>query len=474
MKRLIVLSMLAVVLVLSVSAVRAEEANPLTPIAPAAYGPAATGTIAYVVPDNTTGDQIWLAEPDGSNQRKIYTTGGADPYKVYGITSLNWRPDSGELAFASNHEMACSIYASDVYVIFPDGSGYRRVTNAPNCAALANYPQGSVTVSTGLTSGFYQIYVAGAPELKAPSLGSVTFDHVADLGNAQGVFAIQGKYRWFGDPVDVKANENVVHTSNFYGEGLSSIGAYGPVWRSDGSRIGYTFGCAALYDIADQPPVNTQGEQLFISDQANTCAMEWGPTAATASDILYYTTLGDKGIYRTTEHSTSPGEKVVGVAAVLLDMHYLPNGSGLLATATNAWGDSANMYRVDFDPANVTQLTNYTDKFVRNFAISPDGLKVIFELAPRDWSTLSGGASDLWIMDIDDASTAQPFQSGAAHPSWSLKTPYVPAPGAPNPPGAPVPPSAPNPPGAPVPPSAPVPPGTSKPTFKLYLPLLVR
>ncbi len=50
--------------------------------------PATTGTIAYVVPNDTTGDQIWLPEPDGGNKRKIYSTGKADPYGVQDIGSM--------------------------------------------------------------------------------------------------------------------------------------------------------------------------------------------------------------------------------------------------------------------------------------------------------------------------------------------------------------------------------------------------
>ncbi len=451
MKHLTVLCTLALLLIVSVSAARAGELTPSTPMTPAANRAAATGTIAYVVPDDTTGDQIWLAEPDGSNKRKIYSTGRADPSAVDDIYSLSWRPDAGELVFASNHEKYCSYYASDVYAIFADGSGYRRVTNAPACAALANYPQGSVTVSTALTTGFYQIYVAGAPELKTPSLGTVTFDKVADLGSAQAVIAIQGKYRWFGDPVHVKAGENVTHPSNFYGQGLSTIGAYGPVWRSDGSRIGYTFGCAALYSIADRPPVNTQGEQLFNSDTVSPCAMAWGPTPATASDIVYYTSVGDPGIYRTKENSTSVGDKLVSVEGVVLAFAYLPDGSGLVFTATNAWGDSGNIFRYDFGSGVVTQLTNYTDQVARDFSLSPDGQKIVFELAPKDWTSIYGGASDLWIMGIDGSNPTE-FKTGAAHPSWSLRAPQAP-------------PSTP-------PPS--VPPGTTPTGFKVYLPLLVR
>ena len=124
-----------------------------------------TGTIAYVVGDDTTGDQIWLIEPDKSHNREIYSLGVPDPYGVNMITGLAWRPDAGELIFTSDHEDDCSWYNSDVYAILPDGSGYRRVTNGPACAELANYPQGSVTLDTSSVYG-YQVYLQGAPGLK--------------------------------------------------------------------------------------------------------------------------------------------------------------------------------------------------------------------------------------------------------------------------------------------------------------------
>ncbi len=405
--------------------------------------PATTETIAYVVPDDTTGDQVWLVEPDASHPRKIYSTGEADPYGVKDITSLSWRPDAGELVFSSNHENYCSWYGSDVYAIRADGSGYRRVTNGPACAALANYLKGSVTVSAPMGGSFYQIYVAGAPEPKTPSLGTATFDNVADLGStSQPVVAIEGGYRWFGDPVDVKAGQNVGWTTSFYGEGSASIGAYAPVWRSDGSRIGYAFGCAALYSIADQPPVNTQGEQLFYVAGVTPCVMAWGPTPGTASDIVYFTGTGDKGIYRTTEYSGKAGDKLVNVEFYLFALQYLPDASGLIFTMADNWGDSSNIYRYDFGSGNVTQLTNYTDQYARDFSLSPDGQRVIFELAPHEWGAPWGGASDLWMMGID-GSNAQLFKTGGSHPSWSLRAPQVP-------------------------------PSTTLPTSKLYLPLLVR
>jgi len=79
---------------------------------------------------------------------------------------------------------------------------------------------------------------------------------------------------------------------------------------------------------------------------------------------------------------------------------------------------------------------------VRDFFLSPDGQKIVFELAPQVLLAPWGGAADLWMMEIN-GSNAQLFKAGAAHPSWSLSAPQVP-------------------------------PGTGQPTLKMYLPLTVR
>ncbi len=74
------------------------------------------------------------------------------------------RPRAGLL---QQHEETCSWYQSDVYAIGYDGTGYRRVTNAPACAVLATLPKGSVTVDVAnYTSSLVWVYVAGAPGIK--------------------------------------------------------------------------------------------------------------------------------------------------------------------------------------------------------------------------------------------------------------------------------------------------------------------
>ncbi len=396
------------------------------------------GTIAYVVPNNTTGDQVWLVDANGSNPRRIYSTGVADPYSIQSINGLAWRPDGGELVFASNHEEICSWYGSDLYAITATGSGYRRVTNAPACAGLANYPKGTVTVSAPGANALYQLYVMGAPSAQTVSGGAVTFYDVADLGSiVQPVVAIDGSDRWMGDPVDVKAGQAVnAGAINIYVYGSDEIGAFEPTWRRDGSRIGYAFGCARLYGIADQPPAGNIGQPLFNASGVAPCVMAWGSTASTANQIVYFTPAGDPGIYLTTEGSTGAGTKLISTADYdhVFGMQFLPDASGFIFTMTDNWSSSSNLYHYDIASDTLTKLTFYTNEFARDFSLSPDGQTIVYERAPEAWGVPYGGASDLWTIGIDGFDE-QLFKANGAHPSWSTNS-NTPPPPPPPPPGS--------------------------------------
>src|SRR5512138_1276146 len=71
------------------------------------------GTIAYVRSNDATGDEIRLIEPDGTNDRLMWKT-NVPLNGVQQISALTWNPGASELAFASRHEEACSLYNSDV------------------------------------------------------------------------------------------------------------------------------------------------------------------------------------------------------------------------------------------------------------------------------------------------------------------------------------------------------------------------
>lgn len=148
-------------------------------------------TVAYVRGD--TADEIRLVAPDGSGDRLLWAHGQDDPSEVYAVWSLAWRPDARALAFASTHENWCSLNHADIFSLGADGSGYRRVTEAPACTDLAAYPKGTVQVPVENPSyetfvGF--IYFQGAPGIQQVSLppggsGVVTFEDVADFGSGE-------------------------------------------------------------------------------------------------------------------------------------------------------------------------------------------------------------------------------------------------------------------------------------------------
>src|ERR1051326_9075888 len=64
------------------------------------------GTIAYV----HGGAEIRLVEPDGTNDRRIWTLPRPELAATMGVTGVAWRPDGQEIAFSSGHEAAQSLY----------------------------------------------------------------------------------------------------------------------------------------------------------------------------------------------------------------------------------------------------------------------------------------------------------------------------------------------------------------------------
>ena len=59
------------------------------------------------------------------------------PEPSFTVSGIAWRPDGAELAFSSDHEMATSWFERDVYVVGADGSGLRKLTNAPAACQLS-------------------------------------------------------------------------------------------------------------------------------------------------------------------------------------------------------------------------------------------------------------------------------------------------------------------------------------------------
>lgn len=420
------------------------------------YGPAQaqtpTGTIAYVRTGGESGDQIRLIEPDGSNDREIWRVPVDDPNNIFEILSLAWRPDANELAFSSDHEHACSIFGSDLYAVNPSGSDYRRVGNGPACEELGDLPQGGVTVTvrnfTSRLDTNYFIYVQGAPGIRGviiPHNGSatVTFPDVADFGDVeQEVVVIQAADRWEVAFVDVQPGQVVTATPNpanlSSNEGIRDYGAWGPTWRSDGSRIGFARSaalCLSVYSMpANNPPLGTKGDPVLVTDNNDyaPCSMAWAPTAAMASKVLYlaFPNLGVEGatLFLASEgDNASSGQKLFALepTELLIWFDWVPDGQSFLFARTTKFGTvsfvESNLFEYNLASGAITQITNLTDEVVRSFSVSPDGQQIVFERA----ASLASATSELWLINRDGSNLRLLIEDGRI-PNWSFKKPSGP------------------------------------------------
>jgi hypothetical protein len=389
--------------------------------------------IAYV----RGGTEIRLIEPDGMNDRRIWTHPDAKP--ELGINGVAWRPDHKELAFSSSHAAVVSLYQADLYAIASDGSGFRKLTNPPDHSEFKRFPKGSVTVivrndqppyrQSQASSGVFIVYVAGAEEpqqatVPPGSTKTLVFNSVADFGNkAQAIVAMFGNYRWFMPGVDVQAGRMTkAPVFSITGDGIEYFGAYRPIWRSDGSRVSYRTGLCTLGSVPVNPPVGEFfSEPLFGGkNPLGTCTWDWGPTPALANQLLYTENASsDSSIYRVTEGGTHPGTKLIPFSDIqyqlLIDLHWLPDGSGFLFSNQTLMRDSANIFHYDFASRKVVQVTRLENEFARTFSISPDGKWIVFERAK---TIDKDQEADLWIAGIDGSNMRLLVRNGF-EPSWS-------------------------------------------------------
>lgn len=343
------------------------------------------------------------------------------------------------MAFSSGHGAIFSLYHADIYAIKPDGTGLRKLTNAPDRSGLARYPKGSVSVTVRNTQPIYQqsnasagifiIYVAGADEPQQIALPpgasrTLLFKSVADFGDhAQPVVALMGNNRWFIPGTDVKAGRMTKAPDlSISGDGIPLLGAFRPAWRSDGSRISYRSGlCVVSTAPADSPAVGHTFNPLFGGEKPPswTCAWDWGPTPALANQVIY--TAGrageDLGIFRITEGEGHPGARLASFSAedyqLLQDVRWLPDGSGFLFSSSAPLNNAGNIFRHDFATKRTTQVTNLEDNFTGAISVSPDGRWIVFERA----KSLDDKAVDLWLIGTDGKGLRLLVKNGR-NPSW--------------------------------------------------------
>jgi TolB protein len=389
---------------------------------------ASGGQIAYV----RGSTEIRLIDPTGSNDRRLWTH--PDLNEDLGIFELAWKPGGGELAFSSAHEATSSLYLADIYTIHSDGSSLQRLTNPPQRSGFTKFPKGSVTVKitnyqdAAEGSVTFIVYVAGADEpqqifLPPGTSKTLTFKSVADFGaRAQPIVAMFGKYRWFTLGVDVRAGGTVsAPTFTLTGKGYDMFGAFRPVWRSDGSRVSFRDGLCIVSNVPSTPtPGEYSFNQLFGGkNPMGTCTWDWGPTPATANQVIYSENSAGSNIYQMTEGGTHPGTKLTQFSDIdyqlLYDLKWMPDATGLLYSTVNLFRDSANIYRYDFASKRTTQITKLDKEFAREFTVSPDGRYLAFERCPK---ADDEKGCDIWIIGTDGSKPHLLARNGN-RPAWS-------------------------------------------------------
>ena len=439
MKRLLYLSLLAGVSYASILCGNTE--NPTTAFKNAQVSNASsadvqsTGAIAYI----RNGSEIRLIDSNGNNDRQLWTH--PDAKEPLGLFDLAWRPDGRELAFSSAHEAVHSIYHADLYTIRPDGTGFRKITNAPDYKGLANYKKGTVSVTVRnnhysfepgqANTGVFILNVVGAEEpqqITLPPGASKTFvfKNVADFGDAaQPIVVMNGQYRWYMPGTDVVAGQTIKAPDMIVsGDGYPYFGAFRPVWKQDGSLLSYRDGLCEVKTTPLERPAGVHYYQpLFGKDHPlGSCVWDWGPTPALTDQILYTENESEEGsgIYLMKEGSKhNPASKLTLFSEIRYqiahDLKWLPDGSGFLYSATNFMGDAANIFHYDMRTKQTKQVTNLQGAYTRRFSVSPSGQWIVYERCktPEDYTTV-----DLWLIRTDGSGEKLLVKNGLG-PSWS-------------------------------------------------------
>ncbi len=396
---------------------------------------APTGTIAYV----RDWSEIRLIKPDGADDRQLWTQPPSQ--SRYGdVHELAFRPDGRELAFSSSHEKAFSYYESDLYGIGLDGKGLHRLTNAPSLTRLAGYPKCKVALtvtnrSTDPLASVLVFYVIGAskPEsLMVPPRGgvaTVTFNDVAVIpGALQPVMAAFGGRRWPGPPLRLVAGQTNEASMVLTGTGFEMMGAYRPVWSRDGKQLAYRFGeSAGVWCVSGQgEPGAGIGRQLGGEQVAHVAAFDWGLPGVSGGSLLYahgFVIDGeqDNSIYQTNDDGRNPSRLLhyEDSNEHIQQIRWLPDGSGFvfLRMEPMTFGEGANLCRFDLPTRRETQLTHFTHEAVRDFALSPDGVWIVYERGQEIYNPWDKTRPALWLIRTDGGDDHLLVKSGEM-PAW--------------------------------------------------------
>lgn len=380
-----------------------------------AQAPNLNGTIAYI----HNGDEIRTINSDGSNDQLLWALSQPD---VHDITNIDWSPDGSTLAFTSDHERVCSVFDADVYAIGADGSGLRRLTNAPACGELSTFDTGTVTLeieSQVTDQNLFVVYVEGAQEAQTVTLGfgevkELTFANVADFGD--GVFqrtsASVGFSRWV-DPsvvVDVVAAGTASATTRLT---LRSLGHFKwnsghPSWRHDGAAIGFVLSDGIMNEIDATPSIGSPGDLIRLSDGSS---LGSGMVRSPVANQILYSENSGFDIYLADLAAGTPSELLVEIpdTHLVYGLDWLPDGSGFIfAVGEGEFSDeTANLYEYTIATDSLTKLTNFTTEVAAHPSVSPDGQYIAFAYQPSfeagnaEVRVMARDNSDMWSLNVN-------------------------------------------------------------------------
>jgi hypothetical protein len=383
--------------------------------------PAFVGEIAFV-----DGKAVKRINPNNSAAQTVWTHPGDTP----SLLSVRWNPTATELGFTSDHETYFSPMEDDIYAIRPDGTGLRRITNAPGQAEIlgGGYAKGSVRLnifnngSALETFSPFVISVRGAADLKSFALppyqqtGQIMIENVAALGGDQAILLIYSSPACGankrdvggfvtvipGQTVDVNVTFNATNCGGFVGAARELT------WKRDGTEIGYVLGNGP-YKVESAGRA-TPGESWFAgSGLIDTVA--WSPV----DDRVLYDPIGSGGgIFVRDVAAATPETQLIN-RTVLADPTrpaWLPDGSGFLYIFGN------DIYSADAQGQNQQRLTFFAaGERAERVSPSPDGNYFVFERK-------LGNTSTLWLMEWDNPTNMWPLTEGSK-PDWSRVNPSV-------------------------------------------------
>ncbi len=414
----------------------------------AAKAAADNGVIAYVRSMDGREDQIHLIDPDGQNDRHLWSTGDIGFQTGLRIVkNLAWKPDGSELAFDSSHQGSCSQYGSDIYTIRTDGSHLRRIPNKPGCDQNTGLPTGTVVVTfanySDISSPFV-LYFEGAPAAQSYAIPNgtsltVTFNNVVDYGDTiQWAVAIWGGVRFLA--LDGGADVIPGQTVEVYlvmGAGYEGWALHSPTWNYDGSQIAYIFmDDTNPYGVpAGDLPLGAEGSHLLVSDNSSWSLplddrfLAYGPTQALSDQLLYAgynPAAGDGGdhIYMETVGQMEPGEIVINSSDLNGDgfrgLAWLPDGSGFVFSMEEDFTQRANIFRYSFSTGQSTRLTDYpASSWTRELSVSPDGTQIVYSLQTQGEYWWDNPPMDLYLMNIDGSNNRLLVADGH-DPDWGV------------------------------------------------------